>query len=976
MKNRILFLILILLTVTISFSGCAPFETFRKMIVHTKDEIIPSSDTMKMLGKDFSHILIEDENSAAQAAAEGVQKLGYTNAMEELTGYTETTVEGETFYRLQQNWHGIPVYGRYVVVAADKSGKAVSLSTDILDLPEQMNTEITVTDEQIAKGIEKFAINHWGILSEDLRITTVEEAEKVIYDLNHDQEACIALKLVVENGGELYEVIADGKDGSIKSASSLFNEEVSTGTDGTKEFPVNFDGKQTYTLGNEEKNIFVFYFNGSNSNGHMTFVDGYPKIDDGNSTIKCLPVTSIGDNIFGNSQQETNLYCQQGVELYTNVLDLLEYFKTTFNQAIPYETLYCGYGDQFDSGRNARGGYYSDPQGKRTTIIMWGAYRPISSSTLGHEYTHCVSKYYDAATKEKDPGIEEGLADVFGIFFDASRKGDFDWNCSNPRNAENPALNHYPLAADEENKSREYPDHAYATVISHAMYLMQQSGAFSLHDLEMIWYKTMLRLPSACSYGALRDCMEQTTAIRYGIGSKELEAVQEAFGKVGIITGSKVQCSNDFSLTVYDTSGNPYDNFSIDISGNEKTGFLGLGKNEISQQHIINSSKPVPLHLENGEYIITLTDQAEFSSSDNSNKLYLVVSVNNKHEKSEINCSSPFGSEYTAAPQARLTPLDIEGNVLKNYHLIAESGGKEIELKDGVLNLPEHNNYRIILSKKEGNVTFYDSFTVRIKSNGEQSITRKTGIGGSSPIPSQPQTQNSQPREPNYQRQEQNTQPRESASKANPYLNVLRDLTSRYGKVRITEALDYAWELNGLCYLDLIDFTGDGSDELLAVCKNERDTHYTGYIYTIKNNQASLLYKNTHFEYQTYYYQDDLCISYTNDTGYIIRTGWESDDAEDTTYFWYKDGAISPVYHIYGYWDTDLDRYVSKERSIIVDVHDEQHYDELIANEISVMLRTVEDDGGEMGEEYDISSNLTQYQESIDHIISELEANT
>ncbi len=31
-----------------------------------------------------------------------------------------------------------------------------------------------------------------------------------------------------------------------------------------------------------------------------------------------------------------------------------------------------------------------------------------------------------------------------------------------------------------------------------------------------------------------------------------------------------------------------------------------------------------------------------------------------------------------------------------------------------------------------------------------------------------------------------------------------------------------AKEANGLCYLDIVDFTGDGEDGVITVCKNEK----------------------------------------------------------------------------------------------------------------------------------------------------------
>lgn len=73
-----------------------------------------------------------------------------------------------------------------------------------------------------------------------------------------------------------------------------------------------------------------------------------------------------------------------------------------------------------------------------------------------------------------------------------------------------------------------------------------------------------------------------------------------------------------------------------------------------------------------------------------------------------------------------------------------------------------------------------------------------------------------------------------SKDEMKPYLEIVNKLFTNYGSLRIVHNKgDWQSEANGLCYLNLIDFTGDGEDELFAVCKNENEDHYTGYIYTL-----------------------------------------------------------------------------------------------------------------------------------------------
>ena len=71
------------------------------------------------------------------------------------------------------------------------------------------------------------------------------------------------------------------------------------------------------------------------------------------------------------------------------------------------------------------------------------------------------------------------------------------------------------------------------------------------------------------------------------------------------------------------------------------------------------------------------------------------------------------------------------------------------------------------------------------------------------------------------------------------YISITDKLFKRYGELRIgpwlSEVEDpdgISREANGVCYLRLLDFDNDGDLELYAVCKNEEDENYTGYIYS------------------------------------------------------------------------------------------------------------------------------------------------
>ena len=117
--------------------------------------------------------------------------------------------------------------------------------------------------------------------------------------------------------------------------------------------------------------------------------------------------------------------------------------------------------------------------------------------------------------------------------------------------------------------------------------------------------------------------------------------------------------------------------------------------------------------------------------------------------------------------------------------------------------------------------------------------------------------------------------------------------------------VENGYEANGLCYLNLVDFTRDGKDELMAVCKKENEEHYTGTIYSVQNGNAELIYENDRIEFKSGQIHDEIVLSYTDESGYVFETGWTaaSGDGEDQIFYWYDGDGFSQVYRSKGYWD-------------------------------------------------------------------------
>ena len=198
-----------------------------------------------------------------------------------------------------------------------------------------------------------------------------------------------------------------------------------------------------------------------------------------------------------------------------------------------------------------------------------------------------------------------------------------------------------------------------------------------------------------------------------------------------------------------------------------------------------------------------------------------------------------------------------------------------------------------------------------------------------------------------------------------PYVEVIENLIDEYGTLRIAETDDDWDEADGLCYLQLIDFTKDGVDELFAVCKNEGDDHYTGYIYTLMNNEAKEIYRNDAIEYNLYGASDIVYMGYLDDTGYIFGTGEVDEFTWDMTYFWYQDEEFKPVYHQKGHLRGDEGEEVIEEESIKIDILDDEHNERFWDSASEITLRYE----NTLGRDFSVINEL---QNAIDNTIRKM----
>ncbi|MGN1250288.1 MAG: hypothetical protein ACI4XW_09415, partial [Candidatus Spyradocola sp.] len=109
----------------------------------------------------FTDRKIVDQASALAAIRDVGDALGIGDVNAELAGEAENVISGNTYYRFAQQYQGIPVYGRGMVVVADGEGNGLSLSGNYVPV-QGVAVESAVTHADIEDAVKNYAQQNCG----------------------------------------------------------------------------------------------------------------------------------------------------------------------------------------------------------------------------------------------------------------------------------------------------------------------------------------------------------------------------------------------------------------------------------------------------------------------------------------------------------------------------------------------------------------------------------------------------------------------------------------------------------------------------------------------------------------------------------------------------------------------------------------------------------------------------------------------
>lgn len=585
------------------------------------------------LGTGFTDILVVDESSAISAAREAAKILGIDNAADELTVQSINTVDGTTYYRLQQNHQGIPIMGKTMVVIADDSGNAVGFTTNAISL-DKVDFGTPPDIETVLSNLTIYLNKHGYNLNEkDITVEKYSDDKRAYYESDSGVIPVYVLQVFLNKAPLSFATVTiNAQSGEIVNLNSSIYEENVTVYNANQTVSANGYYDQTsgeYQLYDFDRGILIYSYENTDSttgNATQTFI------------------TSPND-VFGDTQNEISLEQEKGIKLLSNVSKITDYFVDVMSWD-GYEKTYCYYNDGYYSGRNALGGNASLASGEVVGYLSMGGVTGVDAvDTMAHEYTHIVSrkivnwKSIEAWSESPDePGaINEGYSDIFGEILESQlTQSEPNW-VHGSRVISNPMSQNYPAAVGDKAYEKfrstngikwgmstgggNYTDysHGFSTIISHCAYLMNNGvnhscEAIDLYNLARLWYNTLLTLPSNCTFVILRENMELTADI-LGFSESQKHCISSAFDEVGIVKqeAGEETYSTESTLLVLDKNGEAYMNCTIQISGKKFRGLFktGLWKEEYIQEVRVSNTDPIAINLPKGDYIITVTDNAD-----------------------------------------------------------------------------------------------------------------------------------------------------------------------------------------------------------------------------------------------------------------------------------------------------------------------------------------------------------------------------
>lgn len=667
-----IFLTVALITVSVSFlffgNGVASPDKINTL---SQEELASlSNENYVSLDEGFTDVKIKDEDTALKAVESVSDYIGIKDVNKELKISSVNTVGDDTYYRMNQYFNDIPVYGRDVVISADKNGNATNLTSNTINIEKTEQEENFDKETCVETAKSYFQID---------KTISAQGEDNTYLCIGEKSILCCPVELTYEYKSKFYSytVFISVQDKSCVKIINRIDENISVS---------NIKGSaQSY------KSIELT----GSKNGN-----NYELVDDQRNII-CISAIDAKSNVTDNTADTSIPKC---VDAYKNLQDIFDFFnknlsinsfdnngsgiivavsKNGFNYEPACANIIDNKSVAEKLGSDEYLGYavigigepenYQPKEGEEEKKGLLDYKNSPSSAVdiIAHEYSHCIIK---SVVILDNSGISEGICDLLGNLaeLDIEDNPDNIWELG-----EKTGHSKYNMAADiTMSKYKDENDgHENAAILSHSAYLMW-NGIDGNKDMKIdpdtlakLWYKSLYLLHSDSTFQQCADTVTRTAKLMYKDGSltkNQLNCVESAFSKVGL--GSSL-VENGSSFVVYDKNLKKFDDYHITI------------KNTFEDKIVVDEDESgtdtYTLDLENGTYTITVSDNTKDGSKNKFTKTISVVKSLRKI-KSEVSIFTDFGVDYDKILEQKKSELideygvastetySVNSNIMKN----------------------------------------------------------------------------------------------------------------------------------------------------------------------------------------------------------------------------------------------------------------------------------------------------------------------
>lgn len=615
-------------------------------------------------------LVVEDIEDAIECLQTMGEDWGYDNALSGLTEKSTAAIDGDSYYRLQQNYQGIPVYGRTVVCTVDEDGAVTSITGNVLDVDEGIDLTPTVTAGEVETVIGEYLVRELGWESAP-EIPEPAAEDLCIYDPDGSQ-ARLAYAIDVS----VYTFLVDARSGELLDIQCRLSTEQGNmvgdlvGQSGTYEEITYLVENGTFCLADNTRGIVTYSAVNEPTASPIPLVGFFVKV---NVLSDTLPVC----------WQQGETPDPEAVDAYVNCQITYDYFDRVLNR-----TSADGNGQTFigvvvgmensrkDDGtlKNWQNNGSSDSNLEENSLFLaFGSWKDTGDSCareldcMAHEFTHGVVAFSAGLYDDGEPGaINEGLSDIFGELVQSWHSGTApDWHAAGiQRDMADPANGGHPACVTDPNNSGEDYVHGYSTVISHAAYLMWKGidgnaeKKIGTEALAQLWYRAMLMMPSDCSFTKCRQLVEWAALSVDGLTESQMECIGEAFDAVGIFLEETdpmimIRCDKNIRpgdpLLVYGKNEELHPNYTLYVQSTYAQNTPAMSDAILSdlglrydKTFLIMEPQAFSLDLPTGYYTFTVRD---WSSPELSYSF--TVSVTDEGTDGSIELYTDFGDAIT-----------------------------------------------------------------------------------------------------------------------------------------------------------------------------------------------------------------------------------------------------------------------------------------------------------------------------------------